>query len=101
MYELNKSNTSSESLFHTLRLATGSFSVPGTVVPATEQTVWKKCAQDSNEAKAYRKLMDDAAAVIAPKFYKEVEHKGECKHKCFLRREGRSVLYVDSSSIGQ
>uniref|UniRef100_A0A914UWM3 Kinase n=1 Tax=Plectus sambesii TaxID=2011161 RepID=A0A914UWM3_9BILA len=50
----------------------------GTIVPATDQTLWKqRSGTDCNEARAYEKLMNDAVSPLVPRFYKEIEYKGE------------------------
>uniref|UniRef100_A0A915INT0 Kinase n=1 Tax=Romanomermis culicivorax TaxID=13658 RepID=A0A915INT0_ROMCU len=52
----------------------------GTIIPASEKTLWKKCGKvgDNFEAQAYCKLMNDICQPFVPKFYKEVEYCGEC-----------------------
>lgn len=48
-------------------------------MPATDQTLWKqRSGTDCNEARAYEKLMNDVCSPLVPKFYKEIEYKGEC-----------------------
>lgn len=69
------------------------FYYSGTIVPATEKTVWKKCEQDSNEPDSYEKLMNDDAADIVPKFYKKVEHKGDRKFQNFVLNSGFGSWY--------
>lgn len=50
----------------------------GTIVPATDTTLWKKrSGTDCNEATAYRALMDDVLCPFVPKFHKEVDYRGE------------------------
>jgi 1D-myo-inositol-triphosphate 3-kinase len=51
----------------------------GTIVPATNQTLWKKQPADNViEAKAYEKIMKDPSLKgMTPKYYKEIEHKNE------------------------
>lgn len=54
----------------------------GTIVPATDQTLWKRrsCA-DYNEGCAYRVLMRDSALDgFVPHYYREVEYKNESNH---------------------
>lgn len=49
----------------------------GTIVPATNQTLWKKIG-DPIEARAYEKIMKDTVLTgFTPKFYKEIQHKNE------------------------
>uniref|UniRef100_A0A5S6Q7U4 Kinase n=1 Tax=Trichuris muris TaxID=70415 RepID=A0A5S6Q7U4_TRIMR len=48
----------------------------GTIVPASDNTLWKKRASnDSNESSAYMKLMNDSLCPFVAKFYREVEYK--------------------------
>ncbi|KFD57023.1 hypothetical protein M513_02280 [Trichuris suis] len=50
----------------------------GTIVPASDNTLWKKRASnDSNESSAYMKLMNDSLCPFVAKFYREVEYKGD------------------------
>uniref|UniRef100_A0A915AWH2 Kinase n=1 Tax=Parascaris univalens TaxID=6257 RepID=A0A915AWH2_PARUN len=51
----------------------------GTIVPATDQTLWKrKAANDYTEAKAYRSLMQDPLLDgFVPRFYKEIDYKND------------------------
>jgi hypothetical protein len=51
----------------------------GTIVPATNQTLWKKQPIDNvTEAKAYEKIMKDSNLCgMTPKYFKEIEHKNE------------------------
>lgn len=54
----------------------------GTIVPASNHTLWKKQpANNNNEAEAYHKIMeDDHLRGLTPKFFKEMVHNNECKH---------------------
>ncbi|KRX57093.1 Inositol-trisphosphate 3-kinase A, partial [Trichinella sp. T9] len=50
----------------------------GTIVPASDSTLWKKRASnESNESNAYIKLMNDPLSNFVAKFYREVEYKGD------------------------
>lgn len=51
----------------------------GTIVPATDQTLWKRrSCSDYNEASAYRSIMQDQALQgFTPRFYKEIDYKNE------------------------
>uniref|UniRef100_F1L1H8 Kinase n=1 Tax=Ascaris suum TaxID=6253 RepID=F1L1H8_ASCSU len=51
----------------------------GTIVPATDQTLWKrKATNDYTEAKAYRSLMQDPLLDgFVPRFYKEIDYKND------------------------
>ncbi|KAE9549494.1 hypothetical protein FO519_007290 [Halicephalobus sp. NKZ332] len=49
----------------------------GTIVPATNQTLWKKIG-DPVEARAYEKITKDTVLNgFTPRFYKEIQHKNE------------------------
>ncbi|XP_003372761.1 inositol-trisphosphate 3-kinase B [Trichinella spiralis] len=53
-------------------------SISGTIVPASDSTLWKKRASnESNESNAYIKLMNDPLSNFVAKFYREVEYKGD------------------------
>lgn len=50
----------------------------GAFAPAGPGTIWKKrTSKDDCEVKAYENLMNDSAADLVPRFYKEVEWNGE------------------------
>lgn len=51
----------------------------GTIVPASNHTLWKKQPSSNlTEANAYAKIMKDSALRgLTPKFFKEIEHKCE------------------------
>ncbi|KAI6208006.1 Inositol 1,4,5-triphosphate kinase 1 [Aphelenchoides besseyi] len=51
----------------------------GTIVPASNHTLWKKQPpNNTNEARAYTEIKaDDALRGLTPKFYKEITHNGD------------------------
>ncbi|VDK56535.1 unnamed protein product [Anisakis simplex] len=51
----------------------------GTIVPASDQTLWKrKACNDYTEARAYRCLMQDPLmSAFVPRFYKEIDYKND------------------------
>lgn len=53
----------------------------GTIVPATNHSLYKKQPNSNlTEAKAYQEIMKDKSLVgLTPIFYKEINHKNECK----------------------
>lgn len=55
----------------------------GTIVPATNHTLWKKQPNaNTTEARAYEEIMaDQNLAGLTPRFFKEITHKNECKKK--------------------
>lgn len=60
----------------------------GTIVPATNHTLWKRQPKDNTiEARAYEEIMADPnLAGLTPKYYKEISHKNECKSVWMRRR---------------
>lgn len=55
----------------------------GTIVPASNHTLWKKQPNGNViEAQAYAQISKDSALKgLAPKFYKEIAHKNECEFR--------------------
>lgn len=49
----------------------------GTIIPASNHTLWKRRGRESNEGQAYAKLMNDICSPLVPKFFREVEHNGD------------------------
>ena len=68
----------------------------GTIVPATNRTLWKKQPVDNViEAKAYEKIMNDKSlAGMTPKYFKEIEHKNES----FIEIQDLLADFPDTSS---
>uniref|UniRef100_A0A915PXR7 Kinase n=1 Tax=Setaria digitata TaxID=48799 RepID=A0A915PXR7_9BILA len=65
----------------------------GTIVPATDKTLWKRRSCNSyNEGDAYRSLMNDPALQpFVPRYYREVEYKNES----FIEIEDLTTLFDD------
>lgn len=65
----------------------------GTIVPATDHTLWKRrSCNDYNEASAYRSLMQDPALEgFTPRFYKEIDYKSES----FIEIQDLTALFND------
>ncbi|VDP17959.1 unnamed protein product [Soboliphyme baturini] len=49
----------------------------GTIVPASDRTLWKKRSGNDNETNIYLQISKDILCSFTPKFYREVEYKGE------------------------
>ncbi|VDN25081.1 unnamed protein product [Gongylonema pulchrum] len=63
----------------------------GTIVPATDHTLWKKrTGSDYNEGDAYRSLMNDPALDgFVARYYREVKYKNES----FIEIEDLTALF--------
>ncbi|EFO16213.2 inositol polyphosphate kinase [Loa loa] len=63
----------------------------GTIVPATDKTLWKKRSYSgSNEGNAYRALMNDPALeAFVPRYYREVEYENDS----FIEIEDLTALF--------
>lgn len=59
--------------------STNSVICAGTIVPATEKTLFKRTGYDSYEAQAYQLLMKDALAEFVPRFECSLEHNDDSK----------------------
>lgn len=56
-------------------------------------TIWKKRSSDSTEVKVYEMLMNEPIAEMVPKFYRDVEYKGDN----FIELEDLLYNYKDAS----
>ncbi|VDN82857.1 unnamed protein product, partial [Brugia pahangi] len=65
----------------------------GTIVPATDKTLWKKRSYSGcNESNAYRALMNDSALqAFVPRYYREVEYGNDS----FIEIEDLTALFDD------
>ncbi|KAI6233049.1 Inositol 1,4,5-triphosphate kinase 1 [Aphelenchoides fujianensis] len=74
----------------------------GTIIPATNHTLWKKQpAGNTNEARAYSEIMaDDALRGLTPKYFREIEHNGDSFIEIqdllsqFVKPECRAVMDI-------
>ncbi|VDM08989.1 unnamed protein product [Wuchereria bancrofti] len=65
----------------------------GTIVPATDKTLWKKRSYSGySESNAYRALMNDSALqAFVPRYYREVEYE----NSSFIEIEDLTALFDD------
>ncbi|VDO43229.1 unnamed protein product, partial [Brugia timori] len=65
----------------------------GTIIPATDKTLWKKRSYSGcNESNAYRALMNDSALqAFVPRYYREVEYGNDS----FIEIEDLTALFDD------
>ncbi|KAH7728452.1 inositol trisphosphate 3-kinase form 2 [Aphelenchoides avenae] len=72
----------------------------GTIVPASNHTLWKKQPScNLNEAISYGEIMQDVALRgLTPKFFKEITHKNECKCISFIEIQDLLSQFPNTST---